>query len=167
MSQQEKAAVQALKQALALEKDGHAFYLRAAERTVDRKGQEMFQSLAEDEVVHVHVIQRQMDALSEGQGWSLPEDMGEVNVDLETPLFPQGKVNLERAVRPDASDLDALLFALGIENDSFDMYRKQAQAATNADARQLYEYLANAERTHFNLLMLNYESLNEGGSSGD
>jgi rubrerythrin len=121
----------------------------------------MYLSLAEDEVLHAQVIQRQADALAKGEGWVVPEGIDEVDADLETPLFPVGQAEFEKAVQPDASDLDALLFALKLENDSFDLYRRQAQTVADPNAKRLYEYLVDAERTHFNLLMLNYESLNE------
>jgi len=106
------------------------------------------------------VIQRQVDALGQGEGWAVPEEIPQVDADLSTPLFPAGKVELDKAMRPDASDLEALLFALKIENDSFDLYAEQARQATDPNAKRLYEYLVDAERTHFNLLMANYESLN-------
>ncbi len=153
------AAVYALQQALELERRGHRFYTEAAERTVDPRGSEMFRSLAEDEAMHQQVIERQIDALKEGGGWVLPEGIKDVRVDLASPLFPEGKIAFEKAIQLDASDLDALLFALKIESDSFDLYAEQAKAAQDANAKRLYKYLVGAERTHFDLLMLNYESL--------
>jgi rubrerythrin len=159
-----KAAIDALKQALALEKSGQEFYTQAAARTTDAKGKEMFRSLADDEVMHAEVIQRQVDALAKGEGWIIPEGIGAVDADLESPLFPEGKVALEQAVQPDASDLDALLFALKIENDTFNLYAEQAKLAEDPNAKRLYEYLVHAERTHFNLVMLNYESLSSAGN---
>jgi rubrerythrin len=161
MGQNNDQALKVLQEALALEKKGQEFYTQAAERTIAEKGKKMYRSLAEDEVLHAEVIQRQMDALTKGEGWIAPQGVDEVDVDLETPLFPAGQAEFEEAVRPDASDLDALVFALKIENDSFDLYLEQAKAAEDPNAKRLYEYLVDAERTHFNLLMLNYESLNE------
>ena len=159
-----KAALEALKQALALEKRGQEFYAQAATRTVDPKGKEMFRSLAGDEVMHAEVIQRQVDALAMGEGWSLPEGADQVEADLDSPLFPKGKLALEEAIRPDASDLDALLFALKLENDAFNLYAGLAKSAEDPIAKQLYEYLVGAERTHFDLIMLHYESLSSAGS---
>jgi len=161
VGKESQETVRALQKALALEQKGLEFYRQAAERTVAEKGKKMFLSLAEDEVLHAEIIQRQSDSLAKGEGWIVPEGIGQVDADLETPLFPEGKAELEKAVQPDASDLDALLFALKIENDSFDLYLQQAQAATDPNAKRLYEYLVSAERTHFNLIMLNYEHLNE------
>jgi rubrerythrin len=158
------ATVEALQKALKLEQSGKKFYSEAAARTVDPKGKEMFHSLANDEVLHARMIQREIDALAAGEGWQVPEAAAGGQVDLDTPLFPQGKQDIAEAVRPDASDLDALLFALKIESDSFDLYVEQAKAATDPNAKKMYEYLVDAERTHFNLLMLNYESLSSSGS---
>jgi rubrerythrin len=159
-----KASMEALRKALELEETGQEFYVGAAGRTVDPKGKDMFRSLADDEALHARIIQREIDALAKGEGWQVPEASAEGEVDLDTPLFPKGKAELEKAVRPDASDLDALLFALKIENDSFNLYVEQAKAATDPNAKRLYEYLVGAERTHFNLLMLNYESLSAAGN---
>jgi rubrerythrin len=149
----------ALNEALCHEQEGQAFYKKAAQRTVDAKGANMFHSLAEDAALHIEIVQRQIDALAQGEPWLLPECVFECQTDLETPLYPRGEQALKKAIRPDASDTDALLFALKTENDSFDLYRRHASAAQDPRARQLYEYLAEEARSHFNLLMLNYESL--------
>jgi len=157
-------ALKALAQALGLEQRGQQFYQEAAERTTDPKGVETFRSLADDEVLHADFIQRQIDALQKGEGWQVPEGLEEGDAALDTPLFPKGKVNLEKAIRADASDMDALLFGLKIENDSFDLYAGQAKAAADPVAKEVYERLAAAERTHFDLLMSNYEHLSTLGS---
>ena len=157
------AAMMALQEALELEQRGQAFYTEAAERTVNETGKEMYRSLADDEVLHAKMIQRQIDALEQGKGWQAPDAAPEGEVDLDSPLFPEGEEELAEAVQPDAGEREALLFALKIENDSFDLYQKQAKGATDPNARQMYEYLAAAERTHFNLLMTNYESLERYG----
>jgi rubrerythrin len=157
-------ALDALNEALCHENEGHDFYLQAAGRTVDPKGAETFRSLADDALLHVGIIEQQMDALTEGNEWALPECVFDCTADLEKPLYPRGKTALEETIRPDASDLEALLFALKTENDSFDLYTRHATQANDANARRFYEYLAEEARTHFNLLMLNYESLsNKGG----
>ena len=160
-----QAAMDALKQAIELESKGHKFYLKAAERVTDPKGAEMFRSLADDEVLHEDILNRQLESLTGGKGWVLPENV-QVEADLETPLFPEGKA-IEKAVQSDAGEMNALLFAIGIENDSFNLYREQAKTAQDPTAKQIYEYLVDAERTHFNLLMLNYEHLSTTGHWAD
>lgn len=151
--------LEALDQALCLEQEGQAFYLRAAERTADAKGAAMFRSLADDERNHAEVIQSRIDALVKGEPWMVPDCVQECDPDLSEPLFPRDKAAFEKAIRPDDSDVDALLFALKVESDSYDLYVEQARSEEDPDAVKMYEYLADAERTHINLLRLNYESL--------
>jgi rubrerythrin len=153
----------ALNEALCHEQEGQIFYQNAAQRTVDAEGAKMFRSLAEDATLHSEIVQRQIDALTEGEEWLLPECVFDCQADLDKPLYPRGEQALKEAIRPDASDLDALLFALKTENDSFDLYRRHASASQDERARQLYEYLAEEARSHFDLLMLNYESLSTMG----
>jgi len=155
-------ALEALQRALKLEQDGRTFYLQAAERVTDPKGKTMFASLADDERIHAGMIERQITALSKGQDW-LPVDITADTVDLDTPLFPQGREAFEQAIATDTTELEALAFALKIENDSFELYAQMAIQADDLNARQMYQYLAAAERTHFNLLMSNYESLSTMG----
>ena len=165
-------ALTALHQAIELEIEGQRFYLEAAECTSDPKGAEMFRSLADDEVIHERILRRQLDALTQGEGWvpvlsmveGLPEGVAEVTADLTALIFPQSEKVCGEALRPDESDLDALLFALQIENKSFDLYREMAQTTDDPNGKRMYEYLANAERGHFEQLMLNYEHLSTVGS---
>ena len=172
MNTENNAALTALNQAIELEIQGQRFYLEAAECTSDPKGAEMFRSLADDEVIHERILRRQLDALTQGEGWvpvlsmveGLPEGVAEVTADLAALIFPQSEKVCGEALRPDESDLDALLFALQIENKSFDLYREMAQTTEDPNGKRMYEYLAKTERGHFELLMLNYEHLSTTGS---
>lgn len=163
------AALTALNQAIELEVKGQRFYLEAAECTTHPEGAEMFRSLADDEVIHERLLRRQLDALTRGEGWIkssllLPEGVDEVTADLTALIFPEGEKVCEETLRPDESDRDALLFALQIENKSFNLYREMAQTTEDPNGKRMYEYLAKIERGHFDLLMLNYEHLSTTGS---
>ena len=153
-----KAALKALDRAIELEVKGREFYLEAAKRTTDPKGARMFHSLADDEVLHQNILRRQVESLTEGKGWVSPKGMAEVEADLQTLLFPAG-AEIDETVGPGTTEMDALLFAIKIENDSFNLYLNLAKAAEDPNAKRMYEYLVDAERTHFDLLMLNYESI--------
>jgi rubrerythrin len=160
---QKDVALHALEKAIRIERDGHRFYLQAAERTTDQRGKEIFLSLAHAEEEHLRIVEKQYDALSKGKGWlALGTTTGEV--DLGRPLFPPGREALEKRVRPDDSDLDALLLALGFENDSYELYRKGYAEADDPQGKAMYEYLADMEREHFETLMRNYEHLSRTGS---
>jgi rubrerythrin len=161
--QEDTVALQALRRAIRLEEDGYRFYPEAAERTTDPRGKEMFLSLADDEKLHLRIVRDQYEALSGGKGWiSFPEtmEMGGKSIDLDKPLFPPEK----EAISPRASDTDALLFALQIENQSYELYRKAAAETADPAGKKMYQFLASQERTHFDILMLNYEQLVSSGS---
>lgn len=158
-------ALLALRQAIRLEQDGYKFYTEAAERTAGPRGKEMFLSLADDEKLHLRIVQDQYEALSAGQGWvSFSEALELKPVDLDKPLFPPEREALEKAVSSEASDTDALLFGLQIENESYELYRKAAVETADPVGKAMYQRLASQERTHFDILMLNYEHLVSTGS---
>ncbi len=164
MTSQIEGALKALLEGKSLEQQGVAFYREAAEKTKSEKGKEIFRSLAQDEAMHLRLIQRQIDALSAQGKWvELPEAVGE-KVDLSEAIFPQGRGGLKEAIKGDTTDTEALILALEFESKGYDMYRREVKAATDPTAREMYEFLASQEWLHFDLLMLNYESLvNLGG----
>jgi len=163
--QETHVALQALLQAMRLEQDGYEFYTEAAERTADPYGREMFLSLADDEELHLRIVRDQYEALSAGQGWvSLPEGLELKPVDLDKPLFPPESAALEKAIGPEASVTDALLFAMQKENESYELYRKAATETADPVGKEMYQRLAGYERFHFDTLMLNYEHLVSTGS---
>ena len=139
----------------ALEPDGYKFCSEAAEGTADPRGQEMFHFLADDEKLHLRIAQDQYEALSAGKGWvSFPEAVercpephfGELSravegvkpVDLDKPLFPPEREALKKAIGSEASDIDALLFALQIENESYELYRKAAIETADPAGKTMY-----------------------------
>ncbi|MCR4408445.1 MAG: hypothetical protein NUW24_16250 [Anaerolineae bacterium] len=108
-------------------------------------------------------MQRQYESLSEGKGWVEVAKAPEKTLDIEKPIIPPDKKTLEKHIRADASDIDALHFALEFENDAYNLYRKAARETTDSAGQAMYEWLTQQELDHFNLLMLNYDSLATSG----
>ncbi len=147
-----------LLQAMKLEVDGKAFYLESAERSTDPETAEVYRTLANDEDNHYSYIKRQYEALQAGEGWSPIPEMEKIEeFDSVSLVFPSGKKALE-TLPDDASEEDAMIFALSIEDKSFKIYYDSSERAKDPDAKQLFLQLASAERTHFNVLMQRYES---------
>ncbi|MBN1877263.1 MAG: ferritin family protein [Anaerolineae bacterium] len=78
-------------------------------------------------------------------------------LDAVSLIFPRGAQALE-VLPENPTEEDALLFALDIEDKSFTLYRNSAEQVQNEEAQKLFLDLANAERTHFEVLMQRYES---------
>jgi rubrerythrin len=159
MTNQVKDVLAALEKAKCLEQEAQKFYGEAVDRTASAKGKEVFRALIKDEVMHERLIQRQIDVLAaEGKWDKLPGTQGAA-CDLSQEIFPRGREGLEKAVKADADDAEALLAGLEFESNSYDLYRREAQAATGSAVREMFEFLASQERLHFDLLMSNYEAL--------
>jgi rubrerythrin len=149
----------ALSQALKLEQEGRAFYLKAAEETLDDKGKGMFLSLAADEERHAEMVQRQLREIEGGGSYVLLPNLDVPDIDLDAKLFPPERRQVEARIGRNPNELDALHVALENEIRSYDLYRAAAQETESEAGQQMYRWLAGAEMTHFNLLMSNYESL--------
>ncbi len=160
-------ALKALEEAKCLEQEGQAFYRKAAEQAKDEKGRQVFLSLIGDEVNHERLIQREIDNLTREGKWARLTEVSPVKCDLTEPIFPQGRAGLQKAVKADTGETEALLVALEMENNSYDLYRRRAEASTNPPERAMYEFLASQERTHFDLLMANYEAMVSLGGWAD
>ncbi len=149
----------ALSQALKLEKEGHAFYLQAAEETLDEKGKRTFLSLAADEERHTEMVQRQLHEIEGGGSYVLLPNLDAPDIDLNAKLFPPQRARVEARIGRNPNELEALHVALENEIRSYDLYRAAAKETDSEAGRQMYRWLAGAEMTHFNLLMSNYQSL--------
>jgi len=151
--------LEALNEALCREQEGYEFYLKAAEWTKNPTGAQRFRTLAGQASVQSELLEAQIEALTLNNTWMLPECVLDCAFDLEAPPYPRDEASLERELRPDASDLDAILFALQAENTNYGYYARQAKTSTDAQARKFYTYLAEQTRTRLDLLMLSYEGV--------
>lgn len=159
-----EAALRVLSQALQLEKDGQTFYLQAAEKVQDERCQRTFRSLADDERLHQEMIERQLHAI-EGEGnYVLLPDVTVERIDLSERLFPPSGEEMQAKIERAYDELSALQVALENEIKSYDLYRHAAVATADEAGRQMYTWLASAERTHFNMLMANYEAISSEAS---
>ncbi|MDH7488609.1 MAG: ferritin family protein [Anaerolineae bacterium] len=152
---EDKTVLEALKLAAHKEQDARKFYLESAERVKDACGREMFLSLADEEQHHLTMVQRTYESLIGGGGWVEFAEAAAV-AEFE-PL--KARENLKRQVSEATSEADALLLAIQLENDSYDLYVQQAEQVSDPAGKQMYRYLAQAERRHFDILMLNYEHM--------
>lgn len=149
--------------ALRNETETRQFYVRAKDFVRSPQASRVFASLAEEEAAHQKAIRRQVDELEAGRGWlDLAGDLGEL------PSARGGDVpaligDVARELRPEASDADALEYALRLEMNSHTFYSSAAAKAANPAAEAMYDRLAAMERLHFEELALAYEDLMRTG----
>lgn len=159
MTENTHLALAILQRAMSIEQEGREFYLKAVQTTHDKKGREIFATLADDEQKHHNLIKRQHDALTGDGRWIESSEVKPVEIDIEQPLFPTSREALEKAITAKSSDRDALLFGLDIEIKSYGLYQKSALETNDPLGKQMFEFLAGEERGHFDILMMRYDSL--------
>lgn len=144
-----------LRLAIQTEIDGHEFYTRAAQRTADPAGQELFRSLAADEVDHRQLLEAQLASLQAGRGWQSHKAL-ETHAE-RAPLFSPER--LEQDVSAYTADLSALRMAMLIEADAVAFYGKAAEEADDELARSLFLDLVKMEQGHQAALQREYDFL--------
>lgn len=150
-----------LTQAMQLERDGHAFYLAAAERTQSEAGRRMFLSLARDELHHLSILDGVYRSwLGEGT-WPAPEKLA-LEGPRRWPIFPPPDKAAE-AVPSRTGELDALRQGIAAEEASIALYRQGLEGATTPDAQEFYSYLVEQEEGHRTILQGEYDHLTNTG----
>ena len=156
------SALVAIDIAIQTEKDGHEFYLAAADKSSDRQGKALFASLAEDELEHLHLLQAQRDALTKERHWlprSAPAEEAPHTRVVGVPIF--SRQALTQDINAYTSDLSALRMAFLIEKDTVAFYSKAALETDDPDGKALYEYLVAMEKDHQRILEEEYNALAE------
>ena len=79
--------MEAIKAAIQMEKDGYAFYKKAAAQTSSEMGRSIFESLASDELTHLDVFQKIFDEKVSNKEWNALVDSSK-KYD-SAPIFPK------------------------------------------------------------------------------
>ena len=156
MDQETQIAIEALRQAMLNEQRTRDFYREAMQKVLSERTRQMFKELAEEEVVHERVVREQYESLKAGHGWVAVADFENLqDVDI-TPLEFK-RQEMESRITEKTTDIEALTIAAEMENNSFVFYVEQYNKTQDTLGKCIYGYLMNAERTHFNTVMANWE----------
>ena len=159
MAESQPNGLEIIIQAIKTEQDGIEFYMKSAETTEDKKGQDIFRQLAIDEKNHLELLEKQYKQLKNDMKWAKLPEIKKVMSYQDSALFPKGKEAFEKSVTKKSGEIDAILFGLDIENKSFDLYNRSANDIEDAIAKEMFEFLAAEERGHFDILMMRYQYL--------
>ena len=148
--------IKALKLAIEAEKDAYQAYLKAAKRTKNPKGRDMFQQLSEFEMNHFQKLNGLLKSLQEKGEWILYDgtSLKKKKIVLKAQK-PQGQEQL--------TDMDALKIAVREEKKAQVYYRSMAELTKDPRGRDMYKRLAGEEALHEKLLNDQYYSLHNTG----
>jgi rubrerythrin len=148
--------IEIVKVAMEAEKDAFQTYSKAAKKTTNPKGRDMFQQLSEFEMNHYQKLKDLLKSLQEKGEWILYEgtSLKKKPISLKTQK-PKGQEQL--------TDMDALKMAIREEKKSQAYYRSMAELTKDPLGRDMYKRLANEEALHERLLNDQYYSLHNTG----
>ncbi len=141
--------VDVLKEALLLEKRGYAFYKKTAGQVKDEATREFFELMAEEEKDHIQLLTEQLRSYQSGNKFT------------QTSYDEPGKSRIAELVltrqlqdRISAADFEAAAIsaAMLMEERAIQLYRERANATDDAAEKELYNWLADWERSHLNYL---------------
>jgi rubrerythrin len=132
--------------AVQLERDGRKMYLDMAQKASNDMARRMFESLADDETLHIEWIEN----LEPGA-----KNAGEANRDTYRRLshiFAEATESDKEKAASMEKDLEAIDLALDMEEKSRAAYAEWAEEAENDEVQRLCTVLADVERFHREVL---------------
>jgi len=146
----------AIQVAIEAEKNAYQTYSKAAKKTRNPKGRDMFEQLSEFEMNHYQRLKTLLQSLQEKGEWILYQ--GTTLKKKAIPLKTQKSKGQEQL-----TDMDALKIAIREEKKAQAYYRSMAELTKDPRGRDMYRRLADEEALHERLLNDQYYSLHNTG----
>ena len=150
----------AIKTAIQMEKDGFAFYKKASAQTSSDMGRDIFESLANDEQLHLEVFQKLFQDKIEKNEWDNLVNSSKKYADIN--IFPKDLKQIEGA-NPDTNELDALEIAMNSEREAIDYYGEIKDKTKDEDIRKIINEIIEQEKNHYSILQEEFDYLGKTG----
>ena len=145
-----KDTIEILKNAILLERRGRAFYAKIAEETENKKIREVFEMMADEEQKHMKVLGEQYTAFCKTEKFVPGRFDGSEASDISSEVLTEAVKGKISAAGFEAAAISA---AISMEERAVQLYSESAAAADDPEAKALYEWLAQWERSHLKFLV--------------
>lgn len=146
----ENKTLEILKMAILMERRGRAFYAKVAEQTQSPEVKEIFNLMAEEEVVHERILAEEFKNYSKDQSFvsiNLPED----NYNQIATLILNK--DLKNKISSASFEAAAISAAIDMETKAINVYAERAKSATDENEKKLYMWLSEWEKGHHEILI--------------
>lgn len=143
-------ALNILKEALLLERRGHAFYQKVADQTRSAAIREFFETMADEELRHIQILSTQFKAYAETKQFGALDTGAKDSRPLAQQIL---SAELKAQIAGADFEAAAVSAAILMEERAVKLYGERAQAATEAQEKALYQWLADWERGHLAFLV--------------
>jgi len=150
----------AIKTAIQMEKDGYAYNKKASAQTSSDMGREIFDSLANDEQLHLEVFQKLFEDRINKSEWNNLVNSSKKYAEID--IFPKDLQQIEGA-NPDTNELDAIKIAMDSEKDAIEYYGKIKEKTKEEDIKRIINEIIEQEKNHYSILQEEFEHLTKTG----
>lgn len=148
MSESRKEMLDAIMQAMEIEKETFDFYTRGEQKTFNQAGKRIFRWLARTEEEHYLKLTELYNAYKDGERWVF---YGGSTISIDPGEGDGGGF--------ETGDLEALEIAMNIEKKAIAHFDHLAQKAADPDGRGMFSTLADEEREHLRIISEKYQAL--------
>ena len=144
--------VDAVEISLFIEKEGLAFYEKAAKNALDLRVKDMFLRLAEEERMHIQALQTKIQFLKpaiSGKGRTRRPVETFVSEEIKGKIFPAFE---QKAVNKFKNDVEALDYGIESEKRSIKTLARLLENEKKLDVKTIFLHLIVEEKKHLALL---------------
>ena len=144
----EEQALNIIKGAILFEIRGKTFYENVANQTKSKSVHEIFKTLAEEEDKHIAILSKHYTNLVRNG------EMAEIEydakpVDISTAVLTE---KIQQDITAAGYEAAAISAAMAMEERAIQYYSERANSTDNSLEKDLYQWLANWEKTHLQFL---------------
>jgi rubrerythrin len=147
----ENKVTEILKLAIIMENRGKSLYEMVAAQTASEDVKKIFQTMADEEQVHIDFLTKQFAYYQKNKTF----DKNELNTMQEGEAVANSI--LTEKIKKDISgagfESAAISAAIDMENKSVEVYQKRANETGDTNEKELYQWLADWEKGHHKLLL--------------
>ena len=144
--------VDAVEISLLIEKEGLAFYEKAAKNALDSRVKDMFLRLAEEEREHIQTLQTKLQFLKpaiSGKGKTKMKIDSFISEELQGKIFPASENHFVKKFK---NDLEALEYGIESEKRSIEVLNDLLVNEKKLDVKIIFAHLVAEEKKHLALL---------------
>jgi rubrerythrin len=141
--------IEILKTAILLEKRGESFYRKVASQTSIPEVADIFNTMANEEVMHTQLLSEKFREAAEGRSLSRPSFPASENDSVASLVLTKEIKDQIAAAGYEAAAISA---AIDMENKAIAVYSERAGQASDPNEKALFQWLADWEKTHHKIL---------------
>ena len=145
-----------LKNAYVMEQRGKTLYETAAEHADDAEVKEFFLALAEDEKIHMKIMEHQLNAVHHSGRFEVRNYGTE---EKESPGLDILDDTLIQKINAAGFEATAVTAAVGFEEKAVRVYAERAKETADPEEKRVYDWLSSWENLHLKKLTALQEAL--------